>query len=431
MDRFVKIIQKGINKSCKNLINLNDEENMDHLDNENFKNAEGYLSNKDSSKTSDLKDYISSNSKRNVSNNFQKSALKNLENIKIILFNTPDDSTKKLNNTPVKDSKFKDTEKSRSTYKLPITNFNKKLNSIQVPLMDKKPLNFNKNDVVFCQYVDGLKPDITYEALICRFNLISKNHKNLFIYLYPDEEEDLKYPKQLKKENVFINYIDNFRKLDENKYFFISEERDKSTNDNVLKQMYLIANKYNPSYICFSYLGLMEANGKEELKKSLYYLIKYIDTPTIIFKEPIFSNEYDREQKKTKLNWLFVFDMYDSRCYSILSKFIGLVDPNEDFVYGLTLLPSVIKKDDIELNFFNEMKLRKIKNFSYEMVDDKKDHQKLVVRLVNEGEVHFNFVVLYNKIKPNSNLNFKEEKNNPIISIIYNCNSNICISSGL
>jgi len=222
MDRFVKIIQKGINKSCKNLINLNDEENMDHLDNENFKNAEGYLSNKDSSKTSDLKDYISSNSKRNVSNNFQKSALKNLENIKIILFNTPDDSTKKLNNTPVKDYKFKDTEKSRSTYKLPITNFNKKLNSIQVPLMDKKPLNFNKNDVVFCQYVDGLKPDITYEALICRFNLISKNHKNLFIYLYPDEEEDLKYPKQLKKENVFINYIDNFRKLDENKYFFIS-----------------------------------------------------------------------------------------------------------------------------------------------------------------------------------------------------------------
>jgi len=175
----------------------------------------------------------------------------------------------------------------------------------------------------------------------------------------------------------------------------------------------------------------MEANGKEELKKSLYYLIKYIDTPTIIFKEPIFSNEYDREQKKTKLNWLFVFDMYDSRCYSILSKFIGLVDANEDFVYGLTLLPSVIKKDDIELNFFNEMKLRKIKNFSYEMVDDKKDHQKLVVRLVNEGEVHFNFVVLYNKIKPNSNLNFKEEKNNPIISIIYNCNSNICISSGL
>ena len=101
-------------------------------------------------------------------------------------------------------------------------------------------------------------------------------------------------------------------------------------------------------------------------------------------------------------------------------------------MYGLTILPSVIKKDDVELNFLKDMKTNKIKNYSYELVTDSKEPYKLVIDLVNYGEVNFNFVVIYNKIKPFLNSTTKSDKHLlPNINIINHCKSNICIYSGL
>lgn len=428
MERFVKIIQKGTNSSIsqKNLIKIEKNDIPNNI--------------KDNSKSNlktELNDELKNNQVENINSEYFDVNKKHVEThihylSKDVHFNKisefPIESLDKLSLGNVN----KKVKKADTTLNIPIMKVNGKTNPFFQPSIGNKP-NFAKNDLIFCQMVDGVKPDMPFEALVTKFSYISKSHKALFVYIYPDDAENSTYVSQFRKNNLFSICADNFRNLDEDKFFFISEERDFKISDNKLKQLFSLVKKFNVSYIFASYEGLSGPKANQiELENNVKHLLKYVDIPTILFKEPIYLTIEEKESESSKLNWLFVFDMSDTRCFSILSKFIGLVDVNNDNVHGITFLPPTLKKDDIELNFLNEMKLRKIKKYSYEMLNNIKEPYKAVIELVNNGEVHFNFVVIYNKIKPTSNSGVKSEKfNNNNAHIINNCYTNICIYSGL
>jgi hypothetical protein len=428
MERFVKIIQKGTNSSvsCQNLIKIDK--------NEVSKNPVILNSNQE---PIDLKKNIEQDRDSNSINRNNKNVNSNCNSINNVIFNNINISENSISNVeslPIDDSSKK-LRKADTSLNVPLIKLNGKLNPFYLPIIGKKPSNFLKNHIIFCQIVDGMKPDVPFEALVSKFLYISKNHKNLFVYIYPDDAEDSIIDKQFKKSNIFSVYADNFRYLDDNKNFFISEECDSIYKDcKYFKQVLNLIKNYNISYLCASYKGL--GGSKEESKESelnIKFVLKYIDIPTILFKESIFLTMDEKEKEKSKLNWLFIFDMNDTRCYTILEKFIRLIDPENDYVYGLTFLPSTLKKDDIELNFLNEMKSKKIKNYVYQMINNNKELYKFVIDLVNNGEVHFNFVVIYNKIKPLLNPANKREKiiNNNNINIINDSCTNICVYSGL
>lgn len=421
MERFVKIIKKGTNSStsAKSLVKIDKNDNPNKYDKIN--NSKQELVSNITKKT---EEYINPEYTVNHIHN----------SINDVQFNKIDDNLSDEIKDKLKIGEDKKKMKKADTsLNVPIMKLNGKPNPFYSPSIGKKLTNFGKNDIIFCQLVDGVKPDMPYEALVTKFNYISKQHKTLFVYIYPDDSEDITNVSQFKKNNIFSSYLDNFRNLDEDKFFFISEEQDKNTFDNRLIQLHTFVKNYNVSFIVSSYEGLAGPNGNlKELELNIKYLLKSIEIPVILFKEPIYLTIEEREKESANLNWLFVFDMNDTRCYSILNKFLGLIDQEKDFVYGLTFLPATLKKDDIELNFMNEMKLRKIKNYSYEMVNNNKEPYKTVIDLVNNGEVHFNFVVIYNKIKPVSNQVVKKEKiNDNNIHIIDYCNTNICFCSGL
>ena len=425
MERFVKIIQKGTNSivSQTNLIKIEKNEISNNI------------------QISSSKQEVIDKSKKNQQENFSSESVD--ENKKIL--NHILNSSNEVHCNKIPEFPFGDLEK------LSIGNLNKKLKksdtSLNIPVMKvngkphpffhptigKKPTKIAKNDIIFCQIVDGIKPDMPFEALVTKFCHISKFHKAIFVYIYPDDVENSSYVSQFRTNNIISLYSDNFRYLNEDKFFFISEERDYKISDNKLMQTFNLIKKYNVSYIFASYEGLSGPKGdQKESENNIKFLLKYIDIPIIFFKEPVYLTMEEREKESVKLNWLFVFNMNDTRCFSILAKFIGLIDTDNDFVHGLTFLPPTLKKDDIELNYLNEMKIRKIKNYSYEMLNGSKELYKTVIDMVNNGGVHFNFVVIYNKIKPTSNSVVKTEKyNDNIINVINNCFANICIYSGL
>lgn len=419
MERFVKIIQKGTNssKSSKTVIKI---DKIEVANNHQILNTNQEMKDNKTSKEQD--DYLSS-----INNNNDK-----ISNKKVIFNLNSEVNIIKLEKLSICENPKK-VKKADTSLNVPLMKLNGNLNPFYLPIIGKQSMNFSKNDIIFCQIVDGIKPDISFEALVFRFCDENKNNKTLFVYIYPDDLEDLTNDKQFKKENIFSNYSDNYRRLDEDRFFFLSEEKDMKSNENkFFKQSLGLIKDIKISYLFASFEGLAgPKKNQKEFESNIKYLLKYVDIPTILFKESIFLNIEAKEKEKSKFNWLFIFDMNDSRCYSILGKFIGLIDQINDSVSAITFLPPTLKKDDIELNFLNEMKLRKVKNYSYQMINIKEPF-KYVIDLVNNGEIHYNFVVIYNKIKLCMNSSIKSEKNtNNNINIIKECLSNICIYSGL
>jgi len=427
MERFVKIIKKGTHSSIsqKNIIKIEKVENSNNNNNQILISKQE-LTDKSKNNQEENFEYRDTDEEKNNVNCINKST-KLIPFVKTSEFPVEDIDKLSIRNI---DNRIK---KADTSLNIPVVKVNGKANPFYQPSIGKKLTSFDKNDTVFCQIVDGLKPDIPFEALVTKFSKISKSNKGLFTYIYRDDKENSTYVSQFKKENIFSLYADNFRYLNEDKFFFISEERDLVNSDNTFKQVFNLIKKYNISYIFASYEGLSGPKAdKTESEINTKYLLKYINIPTILFKESIYLTLEERENESSKLNWLFIFDMNDTLCFSILEKYIGFIDQDKDFVHGLTFLPSTLKKDNIENNFFNEMKLRKIKNYSYEKLNNVKEPHKTVIDLVNNGDIHFNFVVIYNKVKPASSSVVKTEKfNSNVFHIINSCYTNVCISSGL
>ena len=304
------------------------------------------------------------------------------------------------------------------------------LSSTSVTFNKIKNSNFAKTDVVFCHTVDGsFHSDLGFEILVKKFGNLSKDIKALLVYVTPNVAEDKTNNYRNKKEIILHNYTVNMRNLDSEKYYFLHEEKNPKYKHSI-EQVDKIAEKYTASFLLTGFAGLKGPKGdNKELNKGLEYLLRNCKMPMIILKESIINKP--ENSNMTGNNWLFVFDKINGKCYNIVNKFFGLIDPEKDTVYGLSLIHHKDSLDDLEHIFINDMKQKKVKSFFYENQKYESDSYVIVTSKVNFGIIHYDFVVIYNNY---GNRDFSVSPNEKQIlsniSVISGCSSNICILNG-
>lgn len=304
------------------------------------------------------------------------------------------------------------------------------LSSTSVSFNKIKNSNFAKTDIVFCHSVDGsFHSDLGFEILVKKFGNLSYDVKALLVYVTPTAAEDKTNNYRNKKEIILHNYSVNMRNLDLEKYFFLHEEKNPKFK-HFIEQVDKIAEKYTASFLLTGFAGLKGPKGdNKELNKGLEYLLRNCKMPMIILKESIVNKP--ENSNMTGNNWLFVFDKINGKCYNIVNKFFGLIDPEKDTVYGLSLMHHKDSLDDLENIFNNDMKQKKVKRFFYENQKYESDSYVIVTNKVNFGIIRYDFVVIYNNY---GNRDFSVSPNEKQIlsniSVISGCSSNICILNG-
>jgi hypothetical protein len=269
---------------------------------------------------------------------------------------------------------------------------------------------------VFCISVDGSKHSES------AFNLISGDFLGLkstmlVIHIY-NEKKNEEFNHKNKKDTIIETY--GLKMVNYPSSKFMIENRIENTV-HPLEQVHNYGLLFQANYLVSGYFGIKGPKGEyKELSKGINYLLGNGRIKTMIIKDTV-----PRSQKLTKgYKWLIFMDKKytgPSKCFLAFSE---LIDPERDFVYGLTLKESLQSDvDDVQDEFIEEIKKRGIKNFAYEFASYDKVPSKIVEQKVNFEESGFDFLVMYN----NRDKYLKEGENSDIVNIITNCLCSICI----
>ncbi len=290
--------------------------------------------------------------------------------------------------------------------------------------------SFSKKDTVFVVNVKGSQDtDYAFDFTTKRLSFNKENYKFLYCYISPNYEDDKTNNYRNKKDIVMSSYQNNMRNLDFDRFYFYNEERNKKSYIHHIQQVDKLCQKYSSNFLLTGFHALKGSRGDNQYQeKGLKILITKNKTPFVIFKEHPF------QKPETTLNgfkWLFVFDKVNSDCFNSFKKFSSLIDFSKDKISGLTLLPNNVAIDEIEEMFNRELENKQTKILSYETIRYNNDPFIIVNNKVNYGNIHYDFVVIYNKNITNEiNKNLMEKQIDSNFKILMGCISNICVTNG-
>jgi len=290
--------------------------------------------------------------------------------------------------------------------------------------MQLKNFKTEIGDTTFCLSVDGsLNSDDAFEIVTDDFmKLYIKSHKLVVLNIY-NSQLNHTYNYRNKKETIFEYIAENLIKIDPTRALFLQENQE-GYFKHPIAQVNDFAIKKKCSFLVSSYNGLKGPKGdNKELIKGMDYLLENSKIPTILIKE----KSLRAFKPNSQLKWLFVFDRFYFNCHFILSKFMELVSSGSDYVYGLTLLPTWVKFDDIKKKFEDEMINNKIKNYKYETIDYINNPSLIIVDKINEDQIPFDYVVIYS----NPDKYKTEKQNGDIAKIITKSTCNVCFINGV
>jgi len=302
-------------------------------------------------------------------------------------------------------------------------------------IFTKLSLNsFSKTDTLFALNVAGTTDtDYALEIATKRFAHINDSQKFIFSYIFPTSEEDKSNNYRNKKDVVMTTFHNNMRNLDVDRFFFIGEERSTKAYQHAIQQVEKISVKYGVNYLLCGYTSLKGPKGDNKvLEKGLLIMLRSGHrTPFILVKESCFQKP---ESSLEGLNWLFIFDKQNAKCFDSFKKFAPLIDFSRDKVCGFTLIHTSNTVDDIEPLFMKEITSRQVtkSKFKYESERYNDDPHIFVNKKVNFDNTPYDFVVIYNNSSYNEFTKFAVEKQ--MISnmhIILGASSNICVMNSI
>ena len=295
-------------------------------------------------------------------------------------------------------------------------NSNREMRATKVASNTKLQIVSDANATLFCISVDGSSHSDT------AFNIVSEeflklSSSMLVVHIY-NEKYNEHFNWRNKKETIVENYGSKLSRFSTSK--FMIEDKTKDCV-HVMEQVHNFALHFKAQFLVSGYYGIKGPKGDNaELSKGVHYLLGNSKINTIMIKDTGL-----RSTKKQKgYNWLVVMDKKYSRPVKCLHAFSQLINPENDFVYGLTLKEfNQNDGDDVKELFMEEVKAKGLKNYSYEFMCYDKVASKVVTEKVNFADIGFDFLVMYN----NRDKYLNEGQESDIVNIVKNCLCTICI----
>lgn len=289
-------------------------------------------------------------------------------------------------------------------------------NSTQKMPVQKKYSKSIKGGRTFAICIDG--SDHAEGAFnIVRYNFLTKPDFLLCVYIF-NSKKDNDFNYKNKKETIINNYQDKLSLIDSKKWQFKFEDRYSAIHP--LEQVNKIAYEHKADYLFCGFFGLKGPKGdNNELSKGIDYMLKSASEPFVIIKDIT-----QRENKQnSQFNWLFVMDGSYLKIDLILDKFLPLIDIENDNVHGLGLNPTWNPNDELQNIFDKKINEHEIQKHSFETISYDKSSAKIVNRIVNFGEVNYDFVVLFNSRDKYS----VEQNSSDNAQILLAAKANICV----
>jgi hypothetical protein len=246
-------------------------------------------------------------------------------------------------------------------------------------------------------------------------------------YIY-NELKDSKYNWRYQKRNVleYFQAAINASKLKKDE-FFIMQERNIQVPQEI-DQIYNIATKNSSEYFVVGYNGLkgptlLPAN----IQKGLDFLLSESKMPVFLMKDKLLRGE-----KNEGYDWLIIMDRVDSPtdCLLPFDYFLPFMDVKRDCIHGLTLLPQIVSKDDMEEKFYEKMKNAGFNlddQIGYEIHNYMSNQAEYLAEYVNHSTLmYFDFIIFYNNP---SRYNI-QRKNCEVFKMLERVNANMCWVNG-
>ena len=283
-----------------------------------------------------------------------------------------------------------------------------------------------REERIFCVSADGTETSKQAFEIVTKEFLNSVPNSAAIFPNICNDAKDSKFNWRFQKNNVLDYYTAAInaskRKKDE---FYIIQDRDVSTLSEI-EQVYNIAVKNTSEYLVIGYNGLKGPTANSEnIPKNLDFLLQNSRIPTFIMKDKLLRGE-----KNEGYNWLIVLDRADQDCLLAFDYFIPLMNTKVDMVHGLTLLPPIIAKDDVEKKFYEKVKEAGFnidEQVSYACDDYKDKPSEYIIEYINHSQLmYFDFVIIYNN--PNK-YNINRQKSE-IFKVMEKVNANLCFVNG-
>ena len=286
----------------------------------------------------------------------------------------------------------------------------------------------SEKERIICLAADGSETSKqAFEIFTKEFMPNIENTMLILPYIY-NELKDSKYNWRYQKRNVleYFQAAINASKLKKDE-FFIMQERNIQVPQEI-DQIYNIATKNSSEYFVVGYNGLkgptlLPAN----IQKGLDFLLSESKMPVFLMKDKLLRGE-----KNEGYDWLLIMDRVDSPtdCLLPFDYFLPFMDVKRDCIHGLTLLPQIVSKDDMEEKFYEKMKNAGFNlddQIGYEIHNYMSNQAEYLAEYVNHSTLmYFDFIIFYNNP---SRYNI-QRKNCEVFKMLERVNANMCWVNG-
>ena len=276
-----------------------------------------------------------------------------------------------------------------------------KKKKLKEQLEEKKYRNISvrisKEEIILCLSVDGSQTSKdAFEIILTEFLPFLHNSVLICPHIY-NGDQDEKFNWRFQKANVLEYYKTRLTtSLADYQGYLIIQDRD-ANKMHEIEQSYKISEMNECKYFFCGYEGLREqALKKARIDVGIEYLLGESKIPVFIMKD-----NKKRGNKNKGYQWLLIMDESNSECYRVLDLFLPLIDRQNDKIFGLTLMPHFVKKDDDVKNHFYgkmaELNFKEKEQFEYLAKQYNTDTINILIDFVNHNsEQFFDFVIFLN-----------------------------------
>jgi len=324
----------------------------------------------------------------------------------------------KLSNTETDNIKPNFIRKGKQDISLTVKNvpWLESINKVNKAIGNSRIFGKQDDEVMFCISIDG-SVDSEYAYQMITEDYFVSNVKLLCVYIF-NSKSDSSYNYNNKKLTIVDKYSSKLKSF-QNKAHLIVEDR--GNNSHYLEQTILFAENYLSNFIVIGYNGIKGALGdNKELHIGLSYLLSYCKTPILIIKE-----KNTREKKENKaMRFLIILDKNYSNSHRVFNWFLPIINCEIDTVDFLEFYPEMGTKDDRDWKELIHSVAEKnaLESFNYDKVSySKAGFGKSVIKLVNFGKTHYNYLLFYNILSKHK----LDIENSESMDMVISCQTNI------